>query len=173
MVPYCMREGQESRKIVLEVVVAVVGVIIAAACALSEAPRPSLATPIIQGKELKHNRELIAGLQTALQQVQTRNTAVETETVAITRLLQGIRAELAGLKEGHHSLVTQVTTTVAKLQQIEAVVQQTSERLANSVDPETLLQVTKERDEALAQSKQSDDQVRQLTLKLQKAGLFP
>lgn len=168
-----MREGQESRKIVLEVVVAVTGVIIAAACTLSEAPRPSLATPMIEGKELKHSKELIAELQTVLRQLQTRNTAVETEMVAVTRQLQGVRAELAGLKEGHHSLETQVTTTVAKLQQLETAVRQTSERIANSVDPDTLLQVTKERDEALTQSKQSDDQIRQLTLKLQKAGLFP
>lgn len=173
MVPYAMREGQESRKIVLEVVVAVVGIIVAAACALSDAPRPSLAMPVLQVKEQKRQGQLIAELQTALQQLQTRNTAVESETVALTRLLQGLRAELAGLKEGHTALQTQVTTTVAKLQQLETALEQTNERVANSVDPKALLQATKERDEALAQSKQSDDQVRQLTLKLQKAGLFP
>jgi septal ring factor EnvC (AmiA/AmiB activator) len=168
-----MREGQESRKIVLEVVVAVVGIIVAAACALSDAPRPSLAMPVLQVKEQKHQGQLIAEIQTAMQQLRTRNTAVETETVAITRLLQGIQAELASLKEGHTALQTQVTTTVAKLQQLETAIQQTNKRVANSVDPKALLQVTKERDEALAQSKQSDDQVRQLTLKLQKAGVFP
>ncbi len=173
MVPYCMSEGQESRKNMLEIGVAVVGVIIAAACALSDAPRPGLTTPVVQGKEEEHRGQLIAELQTALQQLQARNTAVEAEMVAINRLLQGVRSELAGVKEGHNSLETQVTTTDAKLQKLETAVRQTSERVANSVDPKALLQVTKERDAALAQTKQSDDQVRQLTLKLQRAGLFP
>ncbi len=173
MIPYYEREGNESRKIVLEIGVAVTGIIISAACTLSSAPRPSLAAPMLQEKELKQSKQLIAELQTALRQMQTRNTAVETEMVALTRMFQGARSELAGLKEGHNSLETQVTTTVAKLQKLETAVQQTNARLANSVDPKALLQATKERDEARAQSKQSDDQVRQLTLKLQKAGLFP
>ncbi len=149
------------------------GIIVSAACALSDAPRPSLATPMVQEKEVQHNRQLIAELQTALQQFQTRSKAVETDFAANARLLQDLRAELASLKKGHNALETQVTTTAAKLQQLETAVQETSKRLANGVDPKALLQATKERDEALAQSKQSDDQVRQLTLKLQKAGLFP
>ncbi len=173
MVPYYEREGHESRKIVLEIGAAVAGIIISAACTLSSAPRPSLATPMVEQKELKHSKQLIAELQTALQQVQERNKAVEADLVANARLLQDFRSELAGLKNGHNALENQLTTTVAKLQRLETAVQQTSERVAKSVDPKVLLQVTKERDEALAQSKQSDDQVRQLTLKLQKAGLFP
>jgi chromosome segregation ATPase len=168
-----MREGPESRKIVLEIGAAIVGIIVSAACTLSDAPRPSLATPMVQEKEVKHSRQLIAELQTALQQLQTRNNAVETDLAANARLLQDLRSELASLRKGHNSLETQVTTTVTRLQQLETAVQQTSERVAKSVDPKTLLQVTKERDEAIAQTKQSDDQVRQLTLKLQKAGLFP
>jgi hypothetical protein len=168
-----MREGYESRKNMLEIGAAVVGVIISAACALSDAPRPGLTTPVVQGKEQEHRGQLIAELQTALQQLQARNNIVEADMATITRLLQGVRSELAGVKDGHNALETQVITTVAKLQKLETVVQQTSERVANSVDPKALLQATKERDEALAQTKQSDDQVRQLTLKLQRAGLFP
>ncbi|MCL5279921.1 MAG: hypothetical protein M1376_08460 [Planctomycetes bacterium] len=173
MVPYYVREGHESRKIMLEIGAAVAGIIVAAACTLSDAPRPSLATPILQGKELKQNKQLIAELQTTLRQLQTRNKAVEADLMANARLVQDLRSELAGLKSGHNLLENQLTTTVAKLQQLETTVQQTNARLANRVDPKALLQATKERDEALAQTKQSDDQVRQLTLKLQKAGLFP
>jgi chromosome segregation ATPase len=173
MIPYCLREEDRPRTNRLEIGAAVAGMIILAACAIADVPRPSRTTPMAQGKEPQRAGPSLAELQTATQQLQMRNSAVETEVTTLTRLLQGVRAELAGLKEGHDSLETQVTTTATKLQKLETAVQQTSERVANSVDPKVLGQVTKERDEALAQSKQSDDQVRQLTLKLQRAGLFP
>jgi septal ring factor EnvC (AmiA/AmiB activator) len=173
MIPYCLREEHESRTSRLEIGAAVAGMIILAACAIADVPRPSRTMPAGRGKEQEHSRQSLAELQMTTQQLQARNNAVEAEMTTLTRLLQGVRAELAGLKEGHDSLEVQVTTTATKLQKLETTVQQTSERVANSVDPKVLLQVTKERDEALAQSKQSDDQVRQLTLRLQRAGLFP
>ena len=173
MIPYYMREGQESRRNMLEIGAAVAVVILAAACAIANVPRLGRATPVVQGKEQEHRGQLVAELQAALRQVQERNKAVETDLAASARLLQDLRSELANLKNGHSLLETQVTTTVAKLQQLETTVQQTNERLANSVDPKALRQVTNERDEALAQTKQSDDQVRQLTLRLQRAGVFP
>ena len=173
MVPYCLREEQKPRTNTLEIGAAVAGMIILAACAIADVPRPGRTTPVGRGKEPEHSRQSLAELQTATQQLQARNNAVEAEMATVTRLLQGVRSELAGLKEGHNSLETQVTTTATKLQKLETTVQQTSERVAKSVDPKALLQATKERDEVLAQTKQSDDQVRQLTLKLQRAGLFP
>ncbi len=173
MIPYGMREGQESLRNTLEIGAAVAGMILLSLCAIADVPRASRTTPVVQRKEQGHSGPALAELQTALQQLRARNSAVETEMATLAGLLQAVRSELAGLKEGHNALAGQVTTTVAKLQQLETTVQQTSARIANSVDPKMLLQVTKERDEALAQTKQSDDQVRQLTLKLQRAGLFP
>jgi septal ring factor EnvC (AmiA/AmiB activator) len=175
MIPYYMREGQESRRTMLEIGVAVAVVILAAACAVSSVPPLGRTMPVVQGqeKQQEHRGQLAAELQAALQQVQERNKAVEADLAANVRLLQDLRSELAGLKNGHNLLATQLTSTVAQVQQLETTVQQTSERLANSVDPKVLQQVTQERDEALAQTKQSDDQVRQLTLRLQKAGVFP
>ncbi len=173
MVPYCLREEQAPRTNRLEIGAAVAGMIILAACAIADVPRPSRTAPVGRGKEPQRAGQSLAELQTTTQQLQARNNALETEVATLTRLLQGVRAELAGLKEGHSSLEAQVTTAATKLQKLETTVQQTSERVAKGVDPKALLQVTKERDEAIAQTKQSDDQVRQLTLKLQRAGLFP
>jgi membrane-bound lytic murein transglycosylase len=173
MYPYCMREANEPRKNMLEIGAAVAGMIILAACAISDVPRPRLTTPVARTKEPAHSGPSATEMQTATQQLQMRDSAIEADVAAMARLLQGVKAELAGLKEGHSTLATQVTTTVAKVQQLETAVQQSSERLANTVDPKVLLQATKERDEALAQSQQSDEQVRQLTLKLQRAGLYP
>jgi len=169
----CVREADEPRKNMLEVGTAVAGVIILAACAISNVPRPRLTAPVARTKEPALSGPSTTELQTATQQLQTRNSALEAEVATMARLLQGFRAELAGLKEGHSTLEAQVTTTVTKLQKLETTVQESSERLANAVDPKVLHQTTKERDEALAQSKQSDEQVRQLTLRLQRAGLYP
>jgi len=173
MVPYCLREEHAPRTSTLEIGAAVAGMIILAACAIADVPRPSRTTPGERVKEQARSGPSLAELQTATQQLQARNNAVEAEMATVARLLQGVRSELAGLKEGHNSLDAQVTATVAKLQKLETAVQQTSERVAKSVAPEALLQATRERDEALAQSRQSDDQIRQLTLKLQRAGVFP
>ncbi len=92
MVPYYLREGHESRQNMLEIGAAVVGVIIAAACAISDAPRPGLTTPVVQGKEQEHSKQFMAELQTALQQAQERSKAVETDLAANARLLQDLRA---------------------------------------------------------------------------------
>jgi hypothetical protein len=59
------------------------------------------------------------------------------------------------------------------VQQLEATVRQTSERMVKFTGSDALQKIAKERDDALAQTKQSDEQVRQLTLKLQKAGVYP
>jgi len=173
MVPYYMREEHQSHKNTVEIGAAAAGMILLALCAISDVPRRSPPTPVVRATAPESGGRSLADLQTTLQQLQARNSAVEAETTSIARLLQGLRSEWAGLKEGHSSLEAQVTTTVAKLQKLETAVQQMSERIAKGVDPKALLQVTKERDEALAQTKQSDDQVRQLTLKLQRAGLYP
>jgi len=173
MYPYSMREAEEPRRNALEIGAAVAGMIILAACAISDVPRPGLLTSAARTKEPGRSGPSTAALQTATQQLQMRDTAIEADVAALTRLLQGARAELASLKEQHSTLEAQVTTTVAKLQKLETAVQESSARLANAPDPKVLLQATKDRDEALAQSKQSDEQVRQLTLKLQRAGLYP
>lgn len=173
MNPYCVGEADEARRNKLEIGAAAAGMIILAACAIAEVPRPQPITPVARTQESARTGPPTAELHSAMQQLQMRDGALEADVATVARLLQGVKTELAGLKQEHSTLEAQVTTTVAKLQKLETAVQQSSARLANAVDPKVLLQATKERDEALAQSRQSDEQVRQLTLKLQKAGLFP
>jgi septal ring factor EnvC (AmiA/AmiB activator) len=174
MIPYCMREEQEPRKNTLEIVAAVVAMGILVACAFSDAPRLHLTTPAArEAREREQNRQSFAELQATTRQLQTRNDAMQAELAKTTRLLESTRSNLAGLTEGHNALNTQVATTAAKLQQFETTVQQTSERMAKFSESAVLQRITKERDDAISQSKQSQDQIRQLTLKLQKAGVYP
>jgi len=176
---YHMREAQDPRKETLEIAAAVVAVVVLVVCAISSVPRFSQTAQAGPGakeqvaQERQQNEQSLAELQTALRQLQVRNTSLEADVVKIARSLESNRSELAGLKEEHSTLGTQVAATASRLQQLEATVQQTNERLAKAGDSPVLHKVAKERDDALAQAKQSNDQVRQLTLKLQKAGVYP
>jgi septal ring factor EnvC (AmiA/AmiB activator) len=161
-----MREEQEPGRNVLEILAAVAAMAILVVCAISGLSGLGLTMHADQAKAREQNNRSIA-------QLQTRDNALETDLANMARLLQTFRSDLAKLAAGHDTLGTQVTTTAAKLKQLEATVQQTGGRVANSGDAAALQQVAKQRDEALAQSKLSDDQIRQLTLKLQKAGVYP
>lgn len=174
MYPYHMREAEEPHKETLEITTAVVAALILIACAVSGVPRRSPTTSAGQiTKEREPKGSSVTEAQAGLHQLQIRNTALEADVVKIARLLEDARSELARLKEDHNTLGTQVAATVTRLQQLETTFQQASDRVAKSGESATVRKIAKERDEALAQVKQSDDQVRQLTLKLQKAGVFP
>ncbi|MBM4025320.1 MAG: hypothetical protein FJ280_07925 [Planctomycetes bacterium] len=174
MVPYGMREIHDPRKSGLEIAAAVAAIVILMLCALAEAPRLSLTTPAARAaQEREKNRQSFADLQAATRQLLTQNDAMQTELASLTRLLESTRSQVARLTEGHSTLGTQVATTAAKLQQFETTVQQTSERLTKFSESAVLERITKERDEAMTHAKRGDDQIRQLTLKLQKAGIYP
>ena len=160
MFPYGMREESAPRKDRLEIAAAIAGAVILVTCAISNVPHLNQTTRAGRvAMEREQDKQSIAQLQMATNQLKARNDAV------------GI--ELARLKEGHDSLGMQVTTTADKVKQLEATVRQASERMAKFSESGALQKISKERDEALAQTKQSDEQVRQLTLKLQKAGVYP
>ena len=167
MVPYGMREAREFRKDVLEVVVAVAALVLLVVCAVADAPRVYLTTPAARAaRERELNRQTVAQLQAATHELQT-------DVAKATRLLETTQANLAALTEKHGALDTRVNAAATKLQQFEATVQQTNQRLTKFSESAVLERITKERDNALTQARRSDDQVRQLTLQLQKAGIYP
>jgi predicted nuclease with TOPRIM domain len=174
MYPYYMREVSEPRKNQLEMVAAVAAIVLLLACTMSNVSRPNQGAAAAQAAQTREqDRQAIAELQTTTHQLQTRNETVEAQVAKIARLLESAQSDVAKLAERHDKLSTQVTTTAAKMQQLEATVQQATERAANSVDTGALRKIAKERDDALAQAKERGDQVRQLTLALQKAGVYP
>ena len=160
MYPYYMREVARPRKDELEIGAAIVAIVMLVVCAMASAPRLSLTTYAARAaKAHEQNKQSIATLDTTTRQLQTRNEAVEAQLAKVTKLLESARSDLAKLREGHDALGAQVTATAVKVQQLSA--------------PGTLQKLTKERDDARAQARQRDDQVRQLTLALQKAGVYP
>lgn len=174
MLPYGMREESEPRRDSLETATAVAAIVILLTCVISSAPRVAQVTRGGQSvQERQQDQQALADLQLTANQLKTRNETLGAELAQVTRLLESTRSNLARLTEGHNSLGTQVTTTAAKLQQLETTVQQASEQMAKFDGAGTLEKIVQQRDEALAQSKQSSEQVRQLTLQLQKTGVYP
>jgi chromosome segregation ATPase len=174
MLPYDMREESEPRKNSLETAAAITALVILVTCVISSAPRVSQVTRTGRAaQEREQDQQSLAELRMTTNQLKARNEAVGTELVQIARLLESTKSELASLREGHKSLGAQVTTTAAKLQELETTVQRTNEQMAKFNESGTLEKIAQQRDDALTQTKQSDEQVRQLTLKLQKAGVYP
>jgi hypothetical protein len=172
--PYAMREESEPRRDSLETAAAVAALVILITCVISSAPRVAqMARGGQSVQERQQDKQALAELQTTATQLKARNEALGAELAQVTRLLESTRSNLARLTEGHNALGVQVTTTAAKLQQLETTVQQAREQMAKFDGAGTLEKIVQQRDQAVAQSKQSDEQVRQLTLKLQKAGVYP
>jgi chromosome segregation ATPase len=162
-----MREKPEPRRRKVEVGAAVAGAVVLLVCAFSEVPRVNLTTPAARAaQERRQDRQ-------ALGEMRARNDALQTDMVRLARLLESTRTELAGLTQGYNALNAQAATTTARLQQFETTVQQANERMARFSESEALQKISTERDDAVNRAKESSDQVRQLTLKLQKAGVYP
>jgi chromosome segregation ATPase len=167
MYPYYMREEPEPRRENLEIVAAAATLGILLACVISNTPRLNLTTSAAQAARAQEQ-----GKQ-ALAELQTQNEAVEAQMAKLARLLESTRSDLTRLTEGQNTLHTQVAATTGRMQQLEAAVQQTTEQMAKFSGSGVLQKITKERDDAVAHAQQREDQVRQLTLKLQKAGVYP
>jgi septal ring factor EnvC (AmiA/AmiB activator) len=173
MIPYWIREERGLGKNVLEIVAAVAALGVFAACAIVHLPNLDQVTHTAQARERQQHRQSLAQLQTATSQLQTREAALQAELAKMARLLESTKADLARLTEGHNTLDTRVASATAKLQKIETTVQETGAHAAKISEFISLHQLMKERDEATAESQRSADQIRDLTLKLQRAGIYP
>ncbi len=171
---YYMREESQPRRRWLEIGAAVAAAIILIICMISSVPYVNETTRGARlAKEREQDRQALTQLLATTRQLQARNQAAETQLANVTRLLEGARSDVSKLTEGHGTLRTQVATTTAKVQQLDTVVHQNSEELAKISGTDIVRKITKERDEAITRSKSSDSQVRDLTLKLQRAGIYP
>lgn len=172
--PFSMREEPQPGRERLEIAAALAAAAILIACVVSNVPYVNQTTPGARAaKARQQDRQSIVQLQTATRDLQTRNEALEAQVAKMSRLLESTRSEVAKLTEGQSSLNEQMVAATAKVQQLDATVRQSNERLIKFSESDTLQKLSKERDEALARSKDGDNQIRDLTLKLQKAGIYP
>ncbi|MEN6423831.1 MAG: hypothetical protein ABFD90_17755 [Phycisphaerales bacterium] len=160
------RNGKSSE----ETIVGIAALILLVACGLASVPAPGRVTSM--EPSLSFHRERLHATQ--IEKLQTRDSKLEEEIRKLSKTLENTRADLASFRQVHDTLITQVGTTTSTVQDLEARLQE-SKVQAGKLKEYTALQeqLKKERDEAVSQARDAAERIRELTLKLQRAGVYP
>jgi DNA repair exonuclease SbcCD ATPase subunit len=170
MQTYRIHEIVETDRNSLEMILGIVVLAVLIACGLASVPIPSRVASEEPVPGLRQERRRMAEIQ----ELRTRNETLNGELSRLTKALETTQANLASFRTLHDHLVLKVDTATAKLQEVENSIEDTKSRAGKLDEYATLhAQLTKERDEALAQAQSAADRIRDLTLKLQRAGVYP
>lgn len=111
---------------------------------------------------------------TVARELRTRDGSLEKELKDLSKTIESTRADLASFRVVHDTLIAQVAASTAKVQEIESRIQETKTQAGKLNEYAALQeQLRKERDEALTQAKDATERIRELTLQLQRAGVYP
>lgn len=115
----------------------------------------------------------ISRLATALTTVQKNNVTLREEAAKTSQTLEQTRSELEALTKERDTLVAQVAAANAKVQELDSKLQTTGLEAAKLKEFLSLQEVQKERDEAADRAQEAEDRIRELTLQLHRAGVWP
>lgn len=170
MPTYCVRERERAGGDNLERALGVVILLVLAACGLANVPMPSRAT--VEDISVGLRRDQVRAAE--IQDLRTRNGSLEAELRKLAKSLETTRSDFTSFRQVHDTLIAQVATATAKLQEFEGKFQDTKTQAAKMSEFASLQeQLKKERDEAMTQAKDAAERVRELTLRLQRAGVYP
>ncbi len=124
---------------------------------------------VANAHKTRHISQLAASLTTARQdQAALRTQAAQTE-----QLLDKVRSELDALMQERDALVAQVAVANQRVQELETRLQTTHLEAARLKEFLSLQEIKKERDEAMDKATKAEDRIRELTLQLHRAGVWP
>lgn len=115
----------------------------------------------------------ISRLVTALTAAQKDSVALREQVEQTTQALEQMRVELETLTKERDTLVSQVAAANAKVQELDGKLQTTGLEAAKLKEFLSLQDIQKERDEAAERAKEAEDRIRELTLELHRAGIWP
>lgn len=115
----------------------------------------------------------ISRLAAALTSTQKDNAALQADVAKASRLLEQTRSELAALMQERDALVAQVAAATAKVQELDSKLQVTHLEAAQLKEFLSLQELQKERDDAKEKATKAEDRIRELTLQLHRAGVWP
>ncbi len=162
-----MRERTKER---LEIGAGIAAIGVVLVCALGSVPNPNRTGRSVADR---HSRRQIARLEAALQQMQAQNTLLENGLGQLVDALQNTRADMAGLARRQQVLDGRVATTTNVVEQLQATVEETHRHALKLSEFVSLHELLKERDDARNQAKDAGDRIRELTLRLQREGIYP
>ncbi|MBN1358940.1 MAG: hypothetical protein JW993_00025 [Sedimentisphaerales bacterium] len=163
----------EEKSPVFEGVIAGIGVVI---LLLSTLSTPRLSSTMTR-EELTADRtrkaQRIETLQTWLTAAQQGNESLRTQLATTNSHLEKARAQIGALAEERDGLSAQVASTTRQLQEIDGQFQALKEEMAKFKEIVSVQQVAEERDDAVERAKKAEERVRELTLQLNRAGIWP
>jgi len=165
-----VRERERIGSDSVETVLGIVILLVLVACGLASVPMPSRTAGDNVSINLRRDRMRAAEIQ----ELQTRDSSLETELRKLAKTIEATKSDFASFRQVHDTLITQVATATAKLQEFESKFHDAKNQATKINEYATVQeQLKKERDEALTQAKDAAERVRELTLRLQRAGVYP
>lgn len=167
---YLIRKSENGGKSIDETVVGVAALVLLIACGLAGIQTSSRTTNMEPSLSF-HRERLHAG---QIDRLQTRDSKLEEEIKRLTQDLESTQADLASFRQVHDVLITQVGATTSRVQELEARLQESKVQGGKLKEYAVLEeQLKKERDEAVGQAQNAAERIRELTLQLQRAGVYP
>jgi chromosome segregation ATPase len=117
--------------------------------------------------------ERIVALQTWLKTAQQGNDFLRTEVANAGSLLEKARLEIAALVEERDGLEEKVASTAGQLQDVQGKLEELKREVAQFKEFVSLQELAKERDDAQEKAKKAEERIRELTLQLNRAGVWP
>lgn len=124
-------------------------------------------------KDGARKAQRIAALQTWLKAAQQGNDSLRAQLVSADARLDQGRAELNALTEERDGLKAQVASATSQLQELDTNFKALQQEMAKFREVVSLQQVADERDKALERAKKAEERIRELTLQLNRAGIWP
>ncbi|MGE5294188.1 MAG: hypothetical protein ACM3VT_05115 [Solirubrobacterales bacterium] len=154
----------------LESILGVVVLVVLLACGLASMPMTIRTAGEDISVSLRRDRERTQELQ----ELRNRDGSLEAELKKLSKTLESTKADLASFRQVHDTLIAQVAVATAKMQEIAGQIEDTKGTATKLTEYATLQeQLKKERDAAVNQAKDATERVRELTLRLQRAGAYP
>jgi chromosome segregation ATPase len=159
----------EKQRFILETVVILTGFVLAVLSTFG----PAATIPPEEWAVQQEDKARIASLEAAVRQLEAKNNEVQKELVMMGPILERAASDTAWLQEGYDALSTRVATATTRLGDLDRLLGQTQAQTAEVGEFLSLHKILKQRDEAMEQAERNAEEIRDLTLKLHRAGVYP
>lgn len=163
----------EEKSALFEGVIVAVGMVILLAGTLSVPPLTSTMSRAELVEDRAEKTQRIVALQRSLETARQENESMQTQLTAAHSLLEEVRSEIDALTVERDLLETKVAATTSQLQDVNAQFQELKREMAQFKELVSLQELAGQRDEALQRAKRAEERIRDLTLQLNRAGIWP
>jgi hypothetical protein len=142
-------------------------------CTVSNSPFSGLSVHMQELNQRQRNKILVRELSGMLNTLRAENASLEDDLARAGRMLESKCDELAALQQQQELLNARVTETAAELRDTEGLLETASAERNRLTELLDLQKATEERDEATTRAEKAEERIRQLTLELHRAGVWP